>query len=182
MCVGFLLAAQQGGGGQSRVEWQRNQAACAVQKLCSPDTLPPPNNPSTLSTPQHITLSCIHQTTLHTLQGKSTLIKAVAGLRGIDTGRLVVAPNVAVGYLAQTAVSGSTRTVYEEARAAMTALAAAEAAMDAAAAALEAGRPEAAQVGVVDGDGDGDGGGRGRGWFVFLARCVVVVGRFCCEA
>lgn len=48
---------------------------------------------------------------------------------------------MAVGYLAQTAVSGSTKTVYEEARGAMTALAAAEAAMAAAAAAMEGGDP-----------------------------------------
>lgn len=78
--------------------------------------------------------------------GKSTLLKALAGLRGIDTGRLLVAPSVAVGYLAQTAVSGSTKTVYEEARGAMTALAAAEAALEAAAAAAEAGDPQGASM------------------------------------
>jgi macrolide transport system ATP-binding/permease protein len=78
--------------------------------------------------------------------GKSTLLKAIAGLRGIDTGTLLVSNNVAVGYLAQTAVSGSTKTVYEEAKGAMTALAAAEAAMEAAGAAAEAGDPEAAQM------------------------------------
>lgn len=78
--------------------------------------------------------------------GKSTLLKAIAGLRGIDTGRLLVSPNVSVGYLAQTAVSGSTKTVYEEARGAMAALVAAEAAMEAAAAAAEAGEVRAAEM------------------------------------
>jgi ATP-binding cassette subfamily F protein 3 len=76
--------------------------------------------------------------------GKSSLLKAIGGVRGIDTGTLLIAPSVAVGYLAQTAVSGSTRTVYEEARSALTALAAAEAAMAAAAAAAEAGDLQAA--------------------------------------
>jgi ATPase subunit of ABC transporter with duplicated ATPase domains len=46
--------------------------------------------------------------------------------------------------LFSTAVSGSTKTVYEEARGAMTALTAAEAALEAAAAAMEAGDASAA--------------------------------------
>lgn len=77
--------------------------------------------------------------------GKSTLLKAIAGLRNVDAGQLLVAPSVSVGYLAQTAVSGSTKTVYEEARGAMTALAAAEAALAAAQAAAERGEATAAQ-------------------------------------
>jgi ATPase subunit of ABC transporter with duplicated ATPase domains len=77
--------------------------------------------------------------------GKSTLLKAIAGLRGIDSGKLLIANNVSLGYLAQTAVSGSTRTVYDEVRNAMQQLVAAEEAMVAAAAAFEAGDPEAPQ-------------------------------------
>jgi ATPase subunit of ABC transporter with duplicated ATPase domains len=75
--------------------------------------------------------------------GKSTLLKAIAGLRGVDSGKLLIANNVSMGYLAQTAVSGSTRTVYEEVRNAMQQLVAAEAAMVAAAALFEAGDPTA---------------------------------------
>jgi ATPase subunit of ABC transporter with duplicated ATPase domains len=75
--------------------------------------------------------------------GKSTLLKAIAGLRGVDSGKLLIANSVSLGYLAQTAVSGSTRTVYDEVRNAMQQLVAAEAAMVAAAAAFEAGDPTA---------------------------------------
>lgn len=71
--------------------------------------------------------------------GKSTLLKALGGLRRVDAGRLVVSNQVQMGYLAQTAVSGSTKTVYDEVRGAMTALVAAEAALEAAGAAAEAG-------------------------------------------
>ncbi|KAF6249260.1 P-loop containing nucleoside triphosphate hydrolase protein [Scenedesmus sp. NREL 46B-D3] len=77
--------------------------------------------------------------------GKSTLLKAIAGLRGVDSGKLLIANNVSLGYLAQTAVSGSTRTVYDEVRNAMQQLVAAEAAMVAAAAGFEAGDPDAPQ-------------------------------------
>lgn len=61
-----------------------------------------------------------------------------------DVGRIFVAPKVEVGYLEQTAVSGSTRTVWEEARSRMTDLIKAEDAMAAATAGLE--RGEAAGV------------------------------------
>jgi ATPase subunit of ABC transporter with duplicated ATPase domains len=40
----------------------------------------------------------------------------------VDAGQIRVAPKVEVGYLAQTAVSGSQRTVWEEARSQMTRL------------------------------------------------------------
>jgi ATPase subunit of ABC transporter with duplicated ATPase domains len=52
--------------------------------------------------------------------GKSTLLRAVCGSRDIDAGVLLVAQNADVGYLEQTAVSGSKRTVAEEARSRMT--------------------------------------------------------------
>ena len=78
--------------------------------------------------------------------GKSTLLRAVRGLRGVDAGDLLVAFKADVGYLEQTAVSGSTLTVREEARSRMTHVRDAEAAMKAAETALEAGEPNAAQA------------------------------------
>ena len=47
--------------------------------------------------------------------GKSTLLGAITGTVRIDGGDALVASKVKVGYLRQTAVSGSTRTVREEA-------------------------------------------------------------------
>lgn len=47
--------------------------------------------------------------------GKSTLLGAVTGSVRIDEGKALVASKVKVGYLKQTAVSGSTKTVREEA-------------------------------------------------------------------
>lgn len=47
--------------------------------------------------------------------GKSTLLGAITGTVRIDGGDALVASKVKVGYLKQTAVSGSTRTVREEA-------------------------------------------------------------------
>lgn len=47
--------------------------------------------------------------------GKSTLLGAITGTVRIDGGAALVASKVKVGYLKQTAVSGSTRTVREEA-------------------------------------------------------------------
>ena len=44
--------------------------------------------------------------------GKSTLRSAVAGRRLLDEGKALVKPGVSVGYLVQTAVQGSNRTVY----------------------------------------------------------------------
>lgn len=60
-------------------------------------------------------------------------------VRQVDAGRMVVAHKVEMGYLEQTAVSGSTRTVWDEARSRMTDLLEAEAMLDAAGAAMEAG-------------------------------------------
>ncbi|CAM9473295.1 unnamed protein product, partial [Phaeothamnion confervicola] len=80
--------------------------------------------------------------------GKSTLLSIIAGVKEADEGRALVKTGTRVGYLVQTAVAGSTCTVYEEAcsqmdriREAGVALAAAERRMGAApedAAALDA--------------------------------------------
>lgn len=73
--------------------------------------------------------------------GKSTLLRCLSGQRKIDSGRLVVGRSVEMGYLEQTAVSGSSRTVWEEARSRMTELIEAEADIDAASQAASAGMP-----------------------------------------
>jgi len=52
--------------------------------------------------------------------GKSTLLGAITGTVRMDTGQALVHSNVRVGYLRQSAVSGSTKTVYEEAKSEMT--------------------------------------------------------------
>ncbi|KAK9814109.1 hypothetical protein WJX72_000796 [[Myrmecia] bisecta] len=68
--------------------------------------------------------------------GKTTLLKALWGLEKVDAGKLVIAENVALGYLSQTAVSGSERTVWDECKSAMTPLVEAEAALERAAQAV----------------------------------------------
>ena len=52
--------------------------------------------------------------------GKSTLLGAITGTVRMDEGQALVHSNVRVGYLRQSAVSGSTKTVAEEARSEMT--------------------------------------------------------------
>lgn len=52
--------------------------------------------------------------------GKSTLLKAIMGELLCDGGSVVIGTTQEVGYLQQTAVSGSSRTIYEEAASAMT--------------------------------------------------------------
>jgi ATP-binding cassette subfamily F protein 3 len=52
--------------------------------------------------------------------GKSTLLGAITGTVRMDEGKALVHPNSRVGYLKQSAVSGSTKTVAEEARSEMT--------------------------------------------------------------
>ena len=47
--------------------------------------------------------------------GKSTLLGSITGTVQMDDGKALVAPKVTVGYLKQTAVSGSVKTVAEEA-------------------------------------------------------------------
>ena len=64
--------------------------------------------------------------------GKSTLLRCVSGLRSHDAGELRVAQRADVGYLEQTAVSGSKLTVAEEARSRMTHVKAAQDAVRAA--------------------------------------------------
>lgn len=45
--------------------------------------------------------------------GKSTLLRCLWGKLDVDSGELIVSPGANVGYLEQTAVAGSTRSVYE---------------------------------------------------------------------
>jgi len=71
--------------------------------------------------------------------GKSTLMRCMTGIRNVDAGRMFVAPKVEVGYLEQTAVSGSTNTVWEEARSRMTELLEAERMLEEAEEAMYAG-------------------------------------------
>jgi len=52
--------------------------------------------------------------------GKSTLLGAITGTVRMDEGHAFVHSNIRVGYLKQSAVSGSTKTVAEEARSEMT--------------------------------------------------------------
>eukprot|EP00536_Pseudo-nitzschia_multiseries_P005072 jgi/Psemu1/285520/fgenesh1_pg.91_\ len=52
--------------------------------------------------------------------GKSTLLGAITGTVRMDEGKALVHSNIRVGYLKQSAVSGSTKTVAEEARSEMT--------------------------------------------------------------
>ena len=52
--------------------------------------------------------------------GKSTLLGAITGTVRMDKGQALVHSNVRVGYLKQSAVSGSTKSVYEEAKSEMT--------------------------------------------------------------
>lgn len=59
----------------------------------------------------------------------------------VDHGKLAIGSQVELGFLEQTAVSGSERTVWEEARSRMTALIEAEADIDAASKAAAAGGP-----------------------------------------
>jgi len=81
--------------------------------------------------------------------GKSTLLRCLSGHRRVDNGRLVVGNRVEMGYLEQTAVSGSDRTVWEEARSRMTELIEAEAAIDAASQAASLGTLQHSPPGLV---------------------------------
>jgi len=51
--------------------------------------------------------------------GKSTLLRCLTGQREVNAGSLMIKEGVPVGYLEQTAVSGSTRSVWDEAKSAM---------------------------------------------------------------
>ena len=76
--------------------------------------------------------------------GKSTLLRCLSGQRRVDGGKLLLGPTVELGYLEQTAVTGSQLTVWEEAKSRMTAIIEAEAALDSALKRLEAGEASAA--------------------------------------
>ena len=84
--------------------------------------------------------------------GKSTLLRCVSGIRSHDAGELRVAQRADVGYLEQTAVSGSKLTVAEEARSRMTHVKAAQDAVRAAEDAMEKGDPNAAATLVAAND------------------------------
>ena len=71
--------------------------------------------------------------------GKSTLLGAILGVHESTTGGIAVREDSSVGYLEQTGVGGSSRTVREEVMSRMGDLAAAQAELDAATAAVEAG-------------------------------------------
>eukprot|EP00752_Nemacystus_decipiens_P011899 g10551.t1 len=64
--------------------------------------------------------------------GKSTLLQCIAGYRSLDEGSCVVKSGARMGYLQQKGVSGSTRTVYEEACSGMDTINESRARMDAA--------------------------------------------------
>ncbi len=75
--------------------------------------------------------------------GKTTLLRAIVGDEHPWEGRIVVRPGARVGYLPQQAVSGSTKTVWEEVRSAMSGLNALKAALASAEADVTAGDPDA---------------------------------------
>jgi ATP-binding cassette subfamily F protein 3 len=71
--------------------------------------------------------------------GKSTLLGAITGTVRMDEGKALVHSKVRVGYLKQSAVSGSKNTVYEESRSEMTAIEEARTALEAASKIVEDG-------------------------------------------
>ena len=75
--------------------------------------------------------------------GKSTLLSAIAGRRPLDGGAALVKPGTSVGYLVQTAVSGSQRSAWVEAASGMERVAAAEHELAEAQEALSSGRGDA---------------------------------------
>lgn len=75
--------------------------------------------------------------------GKTTLLRAIVGELGVDAGRVSLRGGLRLGWLPQTAVSGSTRSVWDEARSGMTRIAALREQVEAAQRAVEAGEPGA---------------------------------------
>ena len=75
--------------------------------------------------------------------GKTTLLRAIVGELSLENGSLTVRRGARVGYLPQTAVSGSTQTLWEEARSGMTRLNELSARLEATRAAVERGESEA---------------------------------------
>ena len=77
--------------------------------------------------------------------GKSTLLRTICGLRLADSGRIACPAELEVAYLEQVGVSGSSKTVWEEARSRMTHVIAAEQAVEKALAGVAADLPQAAE-------------------------------------
>lgn len=69
--------------------------------------------------------------------GKSTLLSSIAGHKSLTEGELLVKPGTRLGYLVQKGVSGSTLTVYEEAKSQMKTINAAAVELEKALAAVE---------------------------------------------
>jgi ATP-binding cassette subfamily F protein 3 len=86
--------------------------------------------------------------------GKSTLLKALVGDLALDDGTMLVASKLKVGYLQQTAVSGSNKTIFAEAASAMTEIQEARAALERAQAAVvnsdSVGSTDAAALAALD--------------------------------
>ncbi|CAI5475208.1 unnamed protein product [Closterium sp. Yama58-4] len=80
--------------------------------------------------------------------GKSTLLRALIGRQLVDGGRVIVSRGSRIDYLEQTAVSGSRRSVWEEASSRMDALNQAEADMHSAEAELTGSEDEVAADGA----------------------------------
>jgi len=71
--------------------------------------------------------------------GKSTLLGAITGTVRMDTGKALVHPSISVGYLKQSAVSGSLKTVADEAKSEMVVVEAARQRLDIASKVVEDG-------------------------------------------
>ena len=81
--------------------------------------------------------------------GKTTLLRAIVGEVSPDAGKISVRAGARVGWLPQQAVSGSTRTVWDEARSGMTRVTALEAEVRAAERAVEADPDQAERLARV---------------------------------
>ena len=77
--------------------------------------------------------------------GKTTLVRTIAGETEPEYGRVVRRPKIAVGYLPQQAVSGSTLTVWEESKLALTSINERRVALEAAEASVAAGDEDGAE-------------------------------------
>jgi ATP-binding cassette subfamily F protein 3 len=82
--------------------------------------------------------------------GKSTLLGALTGTVRMDEGVALVAPKIDVGYLRQTSVSGSIRTVFEESASEMKEINEAKARMEEAEGAISAGDTSDAMLKKLD--------------------------------
>ena len=82
--------------------------------------------------------------------GKSTLLGALTGTVRMDEGSALVAPKIDVGYLRQTAVSGSVKTVFEEAASEMKKINDAKVKMEKAESAITAGDTSEAMLQKLD--------------------------------